>query len=210
MARGYSLDDFVGEDIWVKAQINGDWVCWIRLCQKYPNGMYDCKIISEGELNSASKYWLDLFDIIKEHHSLAPEDIELITPVETMTSDEIWANSQEAYRNYLVTLDILRKMCGKDLWVKVYTAGGCDKYMKVINITDTKVTCHEVLAEVLDSPADITDIGEVLWDIEHMNDNYTYDLEDIAIFDNQTEYFSTAEIIDIITDLYGQDIWEAQ
>lgn len=212
MAEQYLLDDFIGEDIWVKAQIDNNLVCWIQLCQKYPNGMYDCKIISEGDLNSASKYWLDLFDITHEQHSLAPEDIELIIPVETIASDEMWSNSSEAYWNYLATPDILRKVCGKDLWVKAHTCdgfgNGFDKYMEVIDITDTKVTCHEVLADVLDNPASITDIDDVLWDIEHMNDNYTYNLEDIAIFDNPTEYLSTAELIDVITDIYGQDVWE--
>lgn len=212
MAEQYLLDNFVGEDIWVKAKLD-KLVCWIQLRQKYPSYGYDCRIITEGELNSNSKYWLDLFDITTQHHPLAPEGIELITPVETMTSDEIWSNSPEAYRNYLATPGILRKLCGKDLWVKAYTSdgygNGFDQYIEVIDVTGTKVTCHEVLAEVLDNPANIN-IGDVTWDIGHMDDNYTHNLDEVAVFDNPAEYLSTDELIDIITDIYGQDIWETQ
>jgi hypothetical protein len=212
MAREYSLDDFVGKDLWVKSCVDSNTsnLCWVKVLQKFPNGFYECRLLTERGFEIGAEYYLDFFDALSHCFTFSPEDVELVIPIETMTSEELWASNPEAYQNYATTPDILNYACGKDLWVRTYVpSDNCDAYLNITNIADNEVTCHAVLAEIIDDP-DSADIDNVIYDARHIDHTYTYDIDTLAIFERPPEYVSTNEIIDLITDIWGQDVWNME
>ena len=203
------LDQYIGKDVWIKCFRHGS-VIWTRIIDAYYAGdefcFYYVNELSESEVHRLLHpmgYYSTGFD--SNHIPARVErrrDINEVTPIETMTTQELFGLSD--YSVDTDTSDLFEQLAGTNIWVRAENVHdlGNEYYIHIVKKDGNTITYDKIDTYLVEDPTGVDTMGgppsereEIysLYEISHIDTWEVVDPNDVLTTEEVEAAFNEGE-----------------